>query len=262
HIEIAHEYGVTEVAVMSTIRRHQQKGDMVTIGKPIWNTGIFIVNKEGGIQPIGVPGEIYISGAGVVRGYLNQPELTARRFVTNPFSKGERVYRTGDLGRWMPDGNIEFLGRLDRQVKIRGYRIELGEIDNHVLRYERIKDAVTAIVEEANGHKRLVSYYVENEKKNHQPELWPSVAEFFVYDDLLYYAMTKDELRNDRYKIAINHFVKDKVVVDVGTGKDAILARFCAEAGAKKVYALEILDETYKKAGQTIKEAGLEEKIC
>jgi acyl-CoA synthetase (AMP-forming)/AMP-acid ligase II len=113
---------------------------------------------------VGVPGEILLGGAGLSRGYLNRPELTAEKFIEKSFNgKGtQRLYKTGDLGRWLPDGNIEYLGRLDEQVKIRGYRIELGEIESVLLQSELVSQAVVIAKEENNGTKRLVGYVVPN----------------------------------------------------------------------------------------------------
>jgi non-ribosomal peptide synthetase component F len=109
------------------------------IGRPLPNTQVYILDSQKQLVPIGVPGELYIGGVGVTRGYLNRPELTADRFILNPFSNdsGSRLYKTGDLVRYLPDGNIEYLGRIDHQVKIRGFRIELGEIEA-VLRQHRL----------------------------------------------------------------------------------------------------------------------------
>ncbi|MCP5103260.1 MAG: AMP-binding protein, partial [bacterium] len=214
------------------------------------------------------------------RGYLNRPELTAEKFIlatkrksgkfhhsdtfSSPHSPTQRlphspIFKTGDLVRWLPDGNIEFLGRIDRQVKIRGFRIEPGEIENRLVSHEWVKEAVVTVRQDNRGNKRLSAYYVPD--ANREPRLWPSIGEYFVWDDLMYYAMTHVEPRNQRFRAAINRCVKDKVVVEVGTGRDAILARFCAQAGAKKVYAIELLAEAYQAARRTVKKMGLEDKI-
>ncbi|MEW9712961.1 amino acid adenylation domain-containing protein [Paenibacillus sp. SI92] len=134
---------------------------IIPIGKPIHNTRLYIV-KEGTqqLQPIGVAGELCIAGVGVARGYLNRPELTAEKFTDDPFADGQRMYRTGDLARWLPDGNIEYLGRIDHQVKIRGYRIELGEVESQLLNVEAMLEAVVVAREDENGQKLLCAYYV------------------------------------------------------------------------------------------------------
>ncbi|MGQ3482117.1 amino acid adenylation domain-containing protein, partial [Paenibacillus sp. TY11] len=138
---------------------------IIPIGKPIQNIRLYIV-KEGTeqLQPIGVAGELCISGVGVARGYLNRPELTAEKFVADPFASGEagyeRMYRTGDLARWMPDGNIEYLGRIDHQVKIRGYRIELGEVESQLQKVEFVREAVVIARADEAGQKQMVAYYV------------------------------------------------------------------------------------------------------
>ena len=134
---------------------------MINIGKPIANTQIYIINGSE-LCGIGMPGELCIAGVGLARGYLNRPELTEEKFVKNPFGEG-RMYRTGDLARWLPDGNIEYLGRIDEQVKIRGFRIELGEIESVLRKLRGIKDVV-AVVKEKNGDKSICAYLVSDEE--------------------------------------------------------------------------------------------------
>ncbi|PHM72994.1 non-ribosomal peptide synthetase [Xenorhabdus sp. KJ12.1] len=139
--------------------------DVSIIGRPIANTRCYILNPDKQLIPVGVIGEIYIAGAGLARGYLNQPDLTAERFLPDPFSANpnERMYKTGDLGRWLPDGNIEYLGRNDFQVKLRGFRIELGEIETRLAKCDGVREAVVIIREnpvdeQTGGQKRLVAY--------------------------------------------------------------------------------------------------------
>ena len=156
-------YGPTETTTFATtfeIRSGADAERAIPIGRPIANTQVYILDGHGEPVPIGVAGEIHIGGAGVGGGYLNRPELTAQRFLPDPFSTvpGARLYRTGDLGRWRADGNIEFLGRNDGQVKLRGFRIELGEIEAQLLQCVGVKEAVAVAREDEPGEKRLVAY--------------------------------------------------------------------------------------------------------
>ncbi len=160
-IEVRNLYGPTEDTTYSTVYR-LRKDEPILIGKPIAGTQIYIVNSQYQICPAGIAGELCIGGDGLAKGYLNRPDLTAEKFVSNPFSKeeGARMYKTGDLARWLPDGNIEYLGRIDDQVKIRGFRIEPGEIEQLLIEQKNIKQALVIAREDRAGDKRLVVYIV------------------------------------------------------------------------------------------------------
>ncbi|MCK4258505.1 MAG: non-ribosomal peptide synthase/polyketide synthase [Halanaerobiales bacterium] len=163
NIEMVNEYGPTENSITSTVHRNIQDSSQVTIGKPIANTQIYIFDKNNQLTPIGVVGELCLSGVGLSRGYLNRVDLTNEKFVFNPYAK-TRMYRTGDLGRWLPDGSIQFLGRIDHQVKVRGFRIELGEIEAQLLEFKSIKDALVIDLKDADGMQYLCAYIVTEEE--------------------------------------------------------------------------------------------------
>ncbi len=162
--ELHNLYGPTEAAVDVTYWACQPRGkqQIVPIGKPIANTQIYILEPSLQPVPIGVAGELHIGGIGLARGYLNCPELTAEKFIPNPFSSdaGSRLYKTGDLARFLPDGNIEYRGRIDHQVKLRGFRIELGEIESILTKCPGVRQASVIVREDTPGDKRLVAYFV------------------------------------------------------------------------------------------------------
>nr|WP_017317820.1 non-ribosomal peptide synthetase [Mastigocladopsis repens] len=160
-------YGPTEATVWSTVAEISATAEKPSIGRPIANTQIYILDKHLQPLPIGIPGELYIGGDGLAQGYLNRPELTAEKFIPNPFSdkKGARLYKTGDLARYRPEGNIEFLGRIDNQVKIRGFRIELGEIETVLKQHQSVQETVVIAKENVSGDKHLVAYIVPNSKQ-------------------------------------------------------------------------------------------------
>ena len=154
-------YGPTEATIWSMLQE-VRKGERISIGKPLDNTQVYLLSPRGRSVPVGVPGELSIGGAGLARGYRDRPDLTAERFVPDPFSQtpGARLYRTGDLARHLPDGTVEFLGRIDHQVKVRGFRIELGEIETVLAEHPGIAQTVVLAREDTPGTRRLVAYFV------------------------------------------------------------------------------------------------------
>ncbi|TRT76023.1 MAG: amino acid adenylation domain-containing protein, partial [Microcystis sp. M_OC_Ca_00000000_S217Cul] len=174
-------YGPTETSVCATVEKWADETLKVTIGRPIANTQIYILDSHLQPVPIGVPGELHIGGMGLARGYLNRPELTQEKFIPNPFEKDEvipptplnkggnepsKLYKTGDLARYLPDGNIEYLGRIDNQVKLRGFRIELGEIEALLNQNEAVQSSCVIVREDNLGDKRLVAYVVPRPEIN------------------------------------------------------------------------------------------------
>jgi amino acid adenylation domain-containing protein/non-ribosomal peptide synthase protein (TIGR01720 family) len=260
--ELHNIYGPTEATIGATsftcLPKHT--GQSVPIGRPIANMQVYILDRWLNPMPIGVPGELCVGGSGVARGYLNRRDLTSEKFIHNPFSRepNARLYKTGDLARYLPDGNLEYLGRIDQQVKVRGHRVELGEIESTLARHSLVEACVVLPLEDESGHTRLAAYIVPVPD---QPELWPSVGEYDVYDELLYYAMTHDEIRNRSYQAAINRAVKGKVVLDIGAGADAVLSRFCIEGGAERVYAIELREDAWCHAAELVENLGLTNRI-
>ena len=164
--ELWNMYGPTETTVWSTVYQVKDAEQRILIGKPIANTDIYILDPLLQPVPIGVAGELHIGGSGLARGYLQRDDLTTERFIPNPFRETERIYKTGDLARYLPDGNIECLGRLDFQVKIRGFRIELGEIESVLVKHPKVQQAVVIVREDVAGDKRLVGYIVGLNNQN------------------------------------------------------------------------------------------------
>ncbi|MBW4611020.1 MAG: amino acid adenylation domain-containing protein [Hassallia sp. WJT32-NPBG1] len=168
--QVVNNYGPTENTVVTTsgvVIPNEQNQTSPTIGRAIANTQVYILDQNLQPVPVGVPGELHIAGVGLTRGYLNRPELTQEKFIPNPFSTElhSRLYKTGDLVRYLPDGNIEYIGRIDNQVKIRGFRIELGEIEAVLAQHPAVRTNVVMLREDVPGNKRLVTYVVLNQEQ-------------------------------------------------------------------------------------------------
>lgn len=162
HTELANEYGPTENSVATTAARHIEQSENITIGRPIEHSHVYILNGDHP-QPIGVTGELCISGSGLARGYRNLPKQTAQAFVQDPFQKNRRMYRTGDMAKWLPDGTLQYIGRIDEQVKIRGYRVELKEIESALTGIKGVKEAAVTALPASAGQTELCAYIVTEE---------------------------------------------------------------------------------------------------
>jgi amino acid adenylation domain-containing protein len=198
-------YGPTETTIWSTLERVEAGTTGISIGRPIANTCVYILDRAGQPAPVGVPGELCIGGHGLARGYRSQPDLTAERFVPNPFptTLGDRLYRTGDLARYWPDGRLEHLGRLDFQVKIRGFRVEVGEVEAVLRRHPSIAEVVVAAKDDRTGGKQLVAYVVA---RPDQP-LALSDVRAFAQANLPAYMVPSHIVRLDTFPLTANNKV-------------------------------------------------------
>ena len=260
-------YGPTETTITATIydpdsSTESPVGRSVPIGRPIANVRVHVLDEQMNPVPVGVPGQLHIGGAGLARGYLNDPALTASKFIEDPFRSepGARLYRTGDRARWLTDGNLEFLGRLDEQVKLRGFRIEPAEIEAALAGHPLVAQTVVKLETGRQGENRLVAYVVP-EKRKEPVELWPCPGDYQIYDEMMYFAMEQDERRSHQYQVAFERLAKGKVAADIGAGQDVLLSRMLLEAGAKKVYAVEVQEAAYRKAKELVGRLALEDRL-
>ncbi|WP_145625238.1 bacitracin non-ribosomal peptide synthetase BacC, partial [Bacillus paralicheniformis] len=220
NIEIYNEYGPTETVVGCMIYQYDAGRDRqvsVPIGKPASNVQLYILDERQEVQPVGIAGELYISGDGVAKGYLNKPELTSEKFLPNPFLPGERMYRTGDLARMRPDGHIEYLGRIDHQVKIRGYRIELGEIEHQLLRHSDIKEAAVAAKTDQSNDQVLCAYVVS------ERDITQEDIKAFLVKELPEYMVPSYLLKLDELPLTPNGKVDLKALPEPDRSADALL---------------------------------------
>ncbi|MDY6988814.1 MAG: amino acid adenylation domain-containing protein [Thermodesulfobacteriota bacterium] len=211
-------YGPTETSVCASFHRVRPDypyGSNIPIGKPISNTSIFILDHALNPVPMGVSGEMCVSGVGLARGYLNRPELTKERFIPHPFHKGKRLYRTGDVARWLPDGNIEFEGRNDDQVKVRGHRIELGEIENTLKKHGDIGEALV-VTNKAGTETRLVAYFTLTTSGAEPPssDLSPTGLRRVLSRDLPDYMIPSHFVKLERFPTTPNGKIDRKALPD------------------------------------------------
>ena len=257
-------YGPTEATVDVSYFDCPEGQDigLVPIGKPIDNIQLYVVDKYNNLQPVGIPGELCISGDGLARGYLNRPELTAEKFVFNPFA-GENspkscMYRTGDLARWLPDGNIEYLGRIDHQVKIRGFRIELGEIEEELLKHESIKEVVVAARTEKEGSSYLCAYMVSDR------DIAPGELREYLTRNLPEYMVPSYFVRLEKMPLSQNGKVDRKALpeleLSVRTGTEYVEPSSKEEQAMAKVWEkalgltrVGINDDFFELGGDSIK---------
>ncbi|KAG0343857.1 hypothetical protein BG004_004928, partial [Podila humilis] len=216
-VHLVNEYGPTETTVNATSYKVTSRVDGVgrlPIGKPISNTRLYVLDNHLEPLPLGAIGELYIGGPGVANGYLNQPELTAQRFIPDPFTKvqGARMYKTGDLVRYLPDGNLVFLGRNDNQVKIRGFRIELGEIESRLAEHRLVRETVVLAVGEGSDDKRLVAYFVAEHHDNLTQTLRQHLAEI-----LPEYMVPSAFVRMDAFPLTNNGKIDRRALPDPTT---------------------------------------------
>lgn len=258
-LRLLNAYGPAENAVCSTIHQIDvtREGAAVPIGQPIDGTGLALLDGSRRPVPIGVPGEITLHGVGLARGYLGQAAVTAQAF--RAASEGmHRSYATGDMATLSDDGDVVFIGRSDDQVKISGQRVEVSEVEASLSAAPDVARAIVSPISGPAGRTTLGAWVL---KKSGRASLWPSVAEFFVYDDVVYQAMAGDRSRNARYQEGFARYLPGQTVLEVGPGPYAILSRMAIEAGARHVYAVEINPEIAERARDAVAAVGLQDRI-
>lgn len=258
-------YGPTEVSVCATIEPINQESlvedGYVAIGAPLNNVDVYVLDDQQNLAPVGIPGELYVSGEGLALCYYRDDTRTEEAFLKTPEHLSDtclypRLYKTGDRAYWNDQGKLIFLGRSDKQLKINGFRVDTAEVENAFKSMDKLESAYVDEIEHS-GNTKLAAWLVAKR----QAEIWPSVAEFYIYDDVLYGSMAQDSARNAVYLAAFKKVLKNQVVLEIGPGPEVILSRLAISAGAKKVYAVELLEETYRKACAKVESLGLSDRI-
>ncbi|WP_353961229.1 non-ribosomal peptide synthase/polyketide synthase [Paenibacillus sp. S-12] len=262
-------YGITETTVHVTYKEItwvEMEAAKSNIGKPIPTLKVYVLDENRRPVPIGVAGEMYVAGEGLARGYLNRPDLTAEKFVDSPFAEGEKLYRSGDLAAWLPDGNIEYLGRIDHQVKIRGYRIEMDEIETQLLNVEGVEEAVVLARQDGGGEKALVAYFVADRTLT-VSEMRTSLAK-----EMPGYMIPSYFVQLERMPLTTNGKVDRKALPEpqggLQTGVEYVAPRNRTESQLVKIWeevlgysGIGVLDNFFELGGHSLRATNLVSKI-
>jgi len=278
-MRIINGYGPTETTICcSSVNyvSHVPTGEIVPIGVPLANNRIVLLDTGGNIVPRGIPGEICVSGDGVSRGYLNNPELTFEKYTPHPYFNGTRMYRTGDLAKLLPEGHIRFIGRRDHQLKIRGYRIELGEIENRLLKHKDIKQALVLAKSDSTGGKYLCAYYTLQADLPGRPpvEIEPAALKEYLAGDLPAYMIPSHFIPLEQIPLTPNGKVDKNALPEPGTNTAATeytAPRNCIESRIAEIWT-EVLaldpgeppgidHNFFDLGGQSLKSAAMMSKI-
>lgn len=265
-VEIFNEYGPTETVVGCMIHKYdfEKNNDLsVPIGYPADNVQVYILDKDYNIVPDGTVGELFISGDGVARGYINNEPLTSSKFINNPFTKGKRMYRTGDLARYLKNGLIEYIGRVDNQVKLRGFRIEVGEIEEYLMKNEKVKDAVVVYRENTSGNYGLDAFIVTRE------EMEPSEVKQWLLKFLPPYMIPANFIFLDNlplttngkidYKALPQNNAEEKIFIQCKSAEERVLISTLEQVlGVNKI---SMNDDFYSLGGDSIKAIQIASKL-
>jgi acyl-CoA synthetase (AMP-forming)/AMP-acid ligase II/acyl carrier protein len=265
-------YAITETAGQVALRVYGD-GDATeegarNLGQPLAGRELLVLDAAGLPVPAGTAGELWVGGACVTPGYLAAPEQASRFSAIAVPGRGiVRGYRSGDRVRQLADRSLEYLGRVDAQLKFRGYRIEPGDIEAALRDHPGVRAAAVGLRADAAGNQRLTAWVVAGESavpalsRSGTLEFWPSLGAYGIYDEWLYGLMNTEPVRLAAYRAAFSAAVPGKVVLDIGTGEDAVLARLCVEAGAAHVYAVEVLEAAARGATELVRRLGMQDRI-